>query len=325
MRILSVYANCSLGGMATVYRTRALKNPDIQFDLIFENDRGGLNAYRDLQNVDVRIVEHGRLANYVTYILSVHGYREIRITSYPQLIKSIKLPNSTSSIYEFHSPDRGILERELNTLDGAMFDEIWAPSQWAVDLIQFLAPRNMPLRIRAMPNMVDDEFFCLDGASMSFDLHGRIPISWIGRLENTQKNYLDFLRTLKSLPDSYCGLVVFSLEHEPDRLGRFLGDAALLGVANRLRIYSNFPQRLVADFHRGVRDAGGVFYSTSLSESFGYAVYEAALCGCPVVSYDVGPMADHPVSDVEFVPVGDILDARRSILGLTSGSRGNND
>lgn len=317
MRILNAYTNCSLGGMTSVYRGRMKSHPEQQFDYIFENDMGGRGAFESFSNSVVRIVSKARFASYLNYLVNRFEYREMRVTSRPDLLDKIQVPNRTAIVYEFHSPHPEIIKRELSTLDVNKVDEVWAPSTWAANLIESLAVRRQHITVKVVPNLVDTERFNTIGPSMPLDVGEKTPISWIGRLENTQKNYLDFLRTLSVLPDSYVGITVFSLENSPDRLEEFLGQAALLGVVDRLRIYSNLPQDKVGDLHRGVRDQGGLFFSTSLSESFGYAVYEAASCGCPVVSYDVGPLRSHPISGVRFVPVGDIRAAAAKIAEIS--------
>lgn len=322
MRVLSIYSNCSLGGMTSVYRSRAMREPGTQFDYIFSHDRGGRAGYTELPNSTVRVVAPERLPIYVNWVLGHARYREVRITANPGLVQNLSAPLSTSVVYEFHSPEPETLKNELTSLPVEKIDEVWAPSAWEADLILSVLPCGKRLPIRVVSNPVDTDTFRLEGDSMPIERGGKIPVSWIGRLENTQKNYLDYLRTLSILPSKFYGMVLFSLEHRPDRLENFLGDAAMLGVADRLKIYSNLPQERVAAFHRGVRDAGGVFYSSSISESFGYAVYEASLCGCPVVSFDVGPMKSNPISNVEFVPVGDLGAAQSAILAATTKERG---
>lgn len=312
--VLTTYVNCSLGGMTSVYRARAVHNPHTQFDQIFCVDRGGIEAYQDLPNLDMRLVNRDRLANYIKFATKKIKYSDLRITSMPELPAKIENVDVGRVIYEFHSPDASIISRELEKLDPKAIDEVWTPSDWCSDLVDSLRPNRMHFPIRTVPNLVDTRFFNDRGVNARLPRSNEfIPVSWIGRLENTQKNYLDFLRTLRGLPENYYGLMIYSFENNPDRIQKFLGDAAALGVLDRIEIFSDVPQPTVSDIHRAVRDAGGVFYSTSLLESFGYAVLEAALCGCPVVSYDVGPLRQHPVSGVTFVDVGDIPSAVEAI------------
>lgn len=317
-RILTTYINCSLGGMTSVYRARSLHQPNVQFDHVFEVDRGGKGAFTSLPNATARIVENSRSASYLSYLLSQVNYQQLRVTSRPELLDKLVVPNGTSVIYEIHSPNSKIIARELKSLNMDNVDEIWTPSDWASELAQSLLPARKHATIRTVPNLVDSLNFRPDAASVSsFRKRPGKPVAWIGRLENTQKNYLDFLRILKLLPEDHYGLVIFSLESTPERLERFLGDAAMLGVADRLQIYGNVPQPEVAAIHRGVKESGGVFCSTALSESFGYAVLEAALSGCPVVSYDVGPLSEHPVP-IRFTRVGDLRGTAKAIQEATS-------
>ncbi|MFJ2617902.1 glycosyltransferase family 4 protein [Glutamicibacter sp. NPDC087344] len=316
-RILTTYMNCSLGGMTSVYRARALHHPNTQFDHVFEADRGGRQAFVSLPNSSVRIIEENRSANYLSYLLSQVDYRQLRITSRPGLLDKLVIPSNTSVVYEIHSPNPKIIARELKSLSMERIDEIWTPSDWASQLVQSLLPARKHATIRTVPNLVDTTNFRTESTkSYSFLKREGKPVSWIGRLENTQKNYLDFLRILKLLPRDHYGLVIFSYENTPDRLERFLGDAAMLGVDDRLQIYGNVPQPEVADIHRAVRDAGGAFCSTALSESFGYAVLEAALTDCPVVAYDVGPLAEHPIP-VHLTAVGDLRGTAEAIREIT--------
>lgn len=319
-RILTVYPNCSLGGMTSVYRARSIYEPETEFVNVFCEDKGGRQAFDALSNVDVRFVPQARLAHYIDHALRVEEFDQLRITSIPKLPEQLKNSKRTSVIYEFHSPAASIVRRELEALDIRYVDEVWAPSSWAAAFVESLAPRRMHLEVRSRPNLVDRANFNPQGRVAKLDAVKGIPVSWIGRLENSQKNYLDFLRVLAALPSEYSGLMIYSLETQPARVERFLGDAAQYGVLDRISLYGNVPQPEVAAIHRAVRDRGGVFFSTALLESYGYAVIEAALCGCPVVGFDVGPLAQHEVDGIRMIPVGDLIEARRAIEMVCSES-----
>ncbi|MGP5234522.1 glycosyltransferase family 4 protein [Corynebacterium casei] len=304
--------------MTSVYRARAVQEPQIQFDHIFCVDRGGSEAYEDLENTDMRLVGREILADYINFSAKHSKYSELRITSLPELPSKVSSVEIGRVIYEFHSPNASIIRRELAELDVNSVDEIWTPSDWCSELVESLKPQDNQVAIKTVPNQVDTRYFNRKGQRASLSRpEGAIPVSWIGRLENNQKNYLDFLLTIRKLPKQYYGLMLYSFENDPDRVQKFLGDAAAFGVLDRIELYSDVPQPAVSDIHRAVRDAGGVFYSTSLSESFGYAVLEAALCGCRVVSFDVGPLRQHPVTGVTFIDVGDIRGAVSAILEVS--------
>ena len=315
-RVLSVYVNCSLGGMTSVYRARALAEPDTQFDLVFEHDKDGRSAFSDLDNVEVRIVTSGRLPNFVNWVAKRNIYDLVTICGMPDLPARLDLPEQTRLAYEIHSPLPESVRRDVERVDAARIDEIWTPSPWATELVKSCAPRRKHLTVRTVTNLVDTQRFTTDADTYApLRRDGQIPVLWIGRLENTQKNYLDVLRVVKLLPDRYYGLMVVSLDDNPARFARSLADASMLGVEDRVDLTLNIAQQDVADLHRAVARAGGVYCSTALSETFGYGVLEAGLCGLSVAAYDVGPLSDHQLDRYALVPVG-------SLRGLASAIRG---
>lgn len=59
-----------------------------------------------------------------------------------------------------------------------------------------------------------------------------------------------------------------------------------LDLNDNLIIYANQPHSKMADYFSMIGDSGGFLCSTSKIESFGYAVLEALVCRCPVLSTD---------------------------------------
>lgn len=314
-RILSYYANCSLGGITSVYRGRALRNPDVQFDLVFSADRDGRSAFTDLPNVDVRIVSPKKLVAYLNRVVSTVDYSEVRICTHKDLPGQLKAPVGTRVIYEVHSPMAKTVLAELGGLDVSAVDEVWAPSEWAAELVRSSLPRRRHVPVRVRPNPVDTSRFttALD-SRLPLRRTGEVPVLWIGRFENQHKNYIDFLRVLKLLPEEFYGIMIVSLEEDPERFSRPILEASMLGVEDRLDLHLNIAQQDVADLHRAVAAAGGVYCSTALYETYGYAVVEASLCGVPVVAYQVGPLTDHQLVRYRLVPVGSVKELARAIV-----------
>ncbi|MFP3415838.1 glycosyltransferase, partial [Bacillus sp. SIMBA_074] len=53
-----------------------------------------------------------------------------------------------------------------------------------------------------------------------------------------------------------------------------------------LKMYVNQPHNKMAEYFSIIGDSGGFLCSTSKVEGFGYAVLEAMVCRCPVLSTD---------------------------------------
>ncbi|WP_342024275.1 glycosyltransferase [Arthrobacter citreus] len=304
--------------MTSVYRARALSRPDVHFDFIFLNDRGGLGAYESIPNCSVRIVARERLFNYVNYLLKNFTYSEISITSIPDLPAAIKWDGQIEVCYEFHSPIPSIIDAEIRKLDFGSIDVVRTPSDWASELVRQRLPRRQHVQVITEHNIVDELTFRPAGEiAPTAKRENHIPVLWIGRFENSQKNYVDFLRVLSLLPEAYYGLMVVSLETDPTRMAQVLGAAAYYGVEDRLDVYLNVAQKDMGSIHRMVASQGGVFCSTSLSETFGYGVAEAGKCDVPVVAYDVGPLKEHTIQHVRYVPVGSLTGMAEGILHLS--------
>lgn len=312
-RVLSAYVNCSLGGMTSVYRARALAEPETHFDLVFELDRDGQSAFTDLPNVDVRIVPKERMVGFINYVGAQRSYDLVTLCTMPKVPSQLKLPDRTKLVYEIHNPLPDTVKRELKQLDPGDIDEIWTPSDWASDLVRQSAARRQHFPVRTVSNLVDTTRFNTDNPGRAPLRPQGIPILWIGRLENIHKNYIDFLRIIKLLPDSFYGIMLVSLEEQPGRFAKPITEASQLGVEHRIDFMLNVAQQDVADLHRAVAAAGGAYCSTALSETFGYGVLEAGLCGVPVVAYDVGPLRDHKLPNYELVPVGSLVECADAI------------
>ncbi len=315
-RILTLYPNCSLGGMTTVYRNRIARHPEHIFDFIFLHEHGGRGAFVCHPNADVRIVKKDRLGAYIAYVTKTIDYDEIRITSLPDIVSAIAQTSEAKLIYEFHSSDLNILSNEISQLDFSRIKEMWVPSRYLKGMIAPLLIADDANKLNVVPNLLDIDIFNPIGAVAplcDIDSQAR-PLVWLGRLEKG-KNYKDFLRTLRLLPDEYMGILIVSLEDKPGRMSEALYEINMLGVSGRVKILQNLPQEAIADIYRFASMKNGFLCSTSLSESFGYAVLEAAMAGLPVVAYDVGALNEHLRFQfgIQLTDVGDVYQLAESI------------
>lgn len=292
MRDLIVYPNCSKGGVTSVIRGRARKNPEIHYDVVFFNDRGGRFAFEDLPNVTVRIVRQDRSTSYFNYLMENFSYSSVSVLSSPATSNQLVKFENCRVTYEFHSSDMSIVKKEIDQLDVDRIARFIAPTVVMTGQIHDLLPLRVRDRLEVESNLVDTALFTAEGRADFFTKSrfeqdtNAIPLIWVGRFDSG-KGYQYFIRTLAQLPEQYVGHVIVSLESDPARADKFLSECAAMGVEDRVRLYLNLSQAQIAEAYRSVRDAGGWCVSTSLMESFGYSVAEATQCGLRVAAFEL--------------------------------------
>ena len=112
-------------------------------------------------------------------------------------------------------------------------------------------------------------------------------IGWVGRIEYN-KNWMELLELVSRLVPVYPELSVWmfgdaKLDNQWER-SQFNARVKALGLTRHMIRHSNVPNDLMADYYSIIGDSGGFLCSTSILEGFGYAVCEAMLCRCPVLS-----------------------------------------
>lgn len=322
MKTLVVYPNCSKGGVTSVLRARALNRPRDFFDFVFLNDRGGLGAFTDLENTNVRIVRSDRVESYLRYIAGTQEYEEIRVLSAPHLANAVSADDNNSVIYEFHSSDMGVVEQEIKQLELDKLAEIVVPSS---EMKSWITPRlrkRIRYRLRVEENLVDTKNFNLIPKTdflLNYSLAGNTcPVVWVGRFDAGKGiNYLP--RIIRQLPENYIAYVVVSLEQDSERAGSFLYECDAMGVGERVKLLMNLSSAELGDLYRSAASRGGWYISTSLMESYGYAVREAAACGLKVAAFEL-PVFDSLTSE-RFItaPTGDVISLASAINNADSG------
>jgi len=318
--VLIVYPNCSKGGVTAVIRGRALAQPDTQFVALFFNDKGGRDAFADLANVDVRIVPVSRAAAYVSYVLNLGLIKEVSFLSCPKMVDDTIVPEGVRVNYEFHSSDTHVIANEIKILDVERVDRIVVPSEFSRRRLLGLLNVDHLSKLSVEKNLLDTKSFACDGPTAAAWDHGITPLVWVGRFDKG-KGFRYFLRVLKLLPEHVRGTVIVSWETEPARVGEFLGEAVACGVQRRLELLLNVPPAELGSIFRQARDQGGAYVSTSMLESFGYSVLEAASCGLQTVAFDLPALREHDAQDdlVHFVAPGSVQ-AMAEVIELCTGS-----
>lgn len=310
MRTLIYYPNCSKGGVTSVIRGRAANNPDAQYDAIFSNERGGGPSFKGLRNVNVRVVRPDRMKTYLEYLTSRFEYDDIRVLSSPEIANNLASHDQNVVTYEFHSSDWDIVKGEIGKLDIDRMSKIVVPSETSRRAVAGLLPKRLVGRLVVESNLIDVNSFKPEGSDDFLDgvANGcsMVPLVWVGRFD--QGKGCDYLpRIIAQLPSECHAYVVVSLENDPQRVGRFLYECDAAGVRDRVHVYMNlFPAEL-GNLYRSAANKGGWFVSTSLMESFGYAVREAIECGLRVASFNLpafeGLSSHHLYNGT---PIGDV-------------------
>lgn len=289
---LIVYKNCSRGGVSSVIRGRARANPDAHYDAIFELNKGGVATFEEFANLSCRVVG-SRLAEYTNHVLANREYDRVSVLSNPQLANTLEVPDNTELVYEIHSGAFSVVKKELDVLDQSRVDVFRVPSHYsAFHVLPMLKPR-FRRRLEVVPNRVDTYFFndALDAPYNTFS-DEITPLIWVGRFDRGKgSKYL--LRLLAQLPERFHAFVVISLETQPGPASEFFAEAASLRVEHRVHLRMNLSAAELASFYRGAARSGGSFVSTSLVESFGYALVEAPSCGLDVVAFDLPVIQEH--------------------------------
>lgn len=330
MRKLIIYPNCSKGGVSSVIRGRAADESDTHFDVVFLKDRGGLQTFADVPNTEVRIIREDRANAYLTYLINRVEYDSVHVLSAPKIANALVENPDAVVIYEFHSSSMPVVEQEIDILDIDKMSEIVVPSDAMRMKIGERVPRRILSRLSVVPNLVDKRVFRADGAADFFDndphfaTGNRRPLVWVGRFDKN-KGYQYAVRALAQLPDEFIGVFVVSLESEPARTASFLSECDAMGIRDRIQLYMNLSQLEMANLYRSSRDRGGAYVSTSLMESFGYAIAESMTCGLPCAAFELPILGLHrDRGKLCAVPIGDVAALASSIesMGSSLGTSG---
>jgi len=320
MRKLITYPNCSKGGVSSVIRGRAAAEPDTVFDIIFIYDRGGLRAFDDLANVNIRVIRPDRQIAFLKALLNELEYESVHVLSQPLVANELSALDHSAITYEFHSSNMNVVESEISKLDLDRLAEIAVPSKQMETWIRERVPRRLQQRINVVPNLVDELTFQPDGTSTYFDNdpdfpNDAIPVVWVGRFDR-DKGFHYAVRTLAQMPRRFFGVFVVSLEHDPARVAAFLNECDAMGVRDRVHLLMDLSPEEMANIYRSAAARAGVFISTSLMESFGYAIAESMKCGLPCVAFELPILSLH-TGRLSAVPIGDVAGMSRVIQEIS--------
>jgi len=286
-RIVFIYQFLTFGGVESIIKNRIKYLKEYaEIDLIFLYDLGAKDIFNDLP---VKLYIEKNIMKVKDLILN-NKYDIVVSIDTPQVHRILKmLPKYTEVILEIHT---GYYEnreyiREKNIPKNTKI--IIVPSNHFKNLIeQEIAPLIIPIEI--VPNPVGEDFF---NSEINFEITKNqdvIPILWIGRFDNL-KNWRESVK-------------IFSLLLQENKYKfefLFIGgyksfNSEIKGFLDYLKKYKIMPFTIwlpyvnhqnIQKIYRLIDKRGGLFLSTSKSESFGLTVAESMASMCPIVASNI--------------------------------------
>lgn len=283
MKLLFTFFNPS-GGMETLNRTRcqALSEYGVECHLLYTHNGEGRKNVRNIpmlitnKDAEIRDLLERVAFDLIVVCTDIDLAERIRSFGYTGLlvfeVQGLGILSEAEQIIEEFA------ERIHQHPDALLYPE--------TAHLQTLFQKKFP----SIPQFsFDDPVNCVQFEYTSYPIKNHPIIGWVGRI-SANKNWKEFLRIGKNMIDIYPEMYLWMFQdetlYEPEEKESFDQLVAASGISSRLIRYSNIPHEQMADYMSMIGDSGGFLCSTSILEGFGYAVAEAMLCRCPVLSTD---------------------------------------
>lgn len=319
MNILFVFYLPS-GGVETLNRQRsaALKKKGFNCHfLYYQKKRDLVNHHYGqtfITNKDEEIQQIIRQGNYAAIIITsdFRGLARFRSLGYKgPLIFEIQGLGQKELAHDIIKEDYPLISANAN---GILVSK-------TPHIIEILAQQPQQLPTFVFNNCFDTEQFSFIPPQQ----RANAPIiAWIGRIEEN-KNWKEFLQIGHKLIQGYqpnLQLYIFedptlSMPQERNRFDLMVRD---LKLEKNLHILTNIPHEKMAHYFSLIGESGGLLCSTSITESFGYAIVEAMSCRCPVLSTRSDGVSNSIIHNQtgKYYNIGHIDEAVRESIELMS-------
>ncbi|MDI4648115.1 glycosyltransferase family 4 protein [Cohnella hashimotonis] len=315
MKILFTFYNPS-GGMETLnrVRSRALMRAGHECHLLYTHDGQGR---KNISGIKTFITGNDYL---IERLIERENYDVIVVCTDIFLLEKIRNWDYEGKvIFEIqglgtYETARAILQDFAARVQVYADALLYPKTDHLIELMRELFPR--------LPQFCFDD--PLDAEQFGYESYPKKPfpiVGWVGRLEKN-KNWQEYLLIGNNLRGYYPDLQLWMFDDdtlsEPPEKALFEQTLRYLGLKDRLVRHSNIPHEQMSDYMSIIGDSGGFLCSTSIMEGFGYAVAEAMLCRCPVLSTDsdgVRRFIRHDKTG-KFYRRGDIAHATAEALSL---------
>ncbi|SDC93826.1 Glycosyl transferases group 1 [Paenibacillus sp. UNCCL117] len=305
MKILFTFYNPS-GGMETLNRIRCeiLQSQGIECQLLYRYSDEGIKNIRKTRTHITNCPEE------IARIIRAERFDVIVVCTDVMLVQTIRASGYDKTlIYEVHglgTPEAAaaIVDQAVPIVSRCASGLLYPKTSHLVKLMTGGFPQ---LRHYCFDNPLDTENFGYE----AYPARSAPVLAWVGRLQSN-KNWEELLeigaRLLQTVPGLSLWMFGDDSLTEGDQQERFKVRLFELGIQKRVVLYPNVPHVNMADYLSIVGDSGGFLCSTSLAEGFGYAVAEALLCRCPVLTTDSDGVRSFIVDGQTglFYPRGDV-------------------
>ncbi|MBJ6363806.1 glycosyltransferase family 4 protein [Paenibacillus sp. GCM10012307] len=285
MRLLFTYYVPS-GGVETLNRTRciALMKAGIETHLLYLQEGAGKQNIADIP-LFISNLDHE-----ISSLIQTYPYDAIICTSDYLMLPRLRSMGHTGHII-FEAQGFGMISQARELMgEAAPFIRSYANAAMCTPtphLMQLYHEFLSGFPQFFIQNAVDTETFSSQRPDNQLEpAHGPV-LAWVGRLEKN-KNWLLYIETAVELIKSVPNLQLWMFEDanlfEPQERAYFDRLVSYYQLAGRLTVRSNIPHHQMPLYFSAIDQSGGLLFSTSHVEGFGYAVAEAMSCSCPVLA-----------------------------------------
>lgn len=284
MRVLVSYLFCTKGGVETALynRLRKLNRSQVEVDLLFFRDYGGVSLFDDyageiIIQADDNLIQNKIKEREYNIVISIDSIEILRILHKMKYQGKIGL--------EVHTT----YEKSLQYLEDKLIDIvdfIIVPSEYQQRLVESKINNR---RIHILGNAVSECITYCDVKRLK-----KKVILWVGRIDQ-HKNWRLFLKIARELykqNKDYLFWVVGGLKSEQSEINAFENMIYEYQMEGVVRWIPQVPYDKINQIYSSVANAGGCYISTSINESFGMTIIEAMACKCPVIVNKVGALPE---------------------------------